>query len=117
MRKLAARIVAHLAGDLHLPQFPGAIQCVSYLLQDETTVAYRLPLGAIGKQGPFRAVASTAPRWEKKMECVIVLSSDKLPVLAQDSEFRLPAAGIVGWFGHLLSAVAVAGARREKLAS
>jgi len=51
------------------------------------------------------------------MECVIVLSSDKLPVLAQDSEFRLPAAGIVGWFGHLLSAVAVAGARREKLAS
>ena len=49
------------------------------------------------------------------MECVIVLSSDKLPVLAQDSEFRLPAAGIVGWFGHLLSAVAVAGARREKL--
>jgi len=40
MRKLAARIVAHLAGDLHLPQFPGAIQCVSYLLQDETTLAY-----------------------------------------------------------------------------
>ena len=40
MRKLVARIVAHLAGNLHLPQFPGAIQCVSYLLQDETTLAY-----------------------------------------------------------------------------
>ena len=48
------------------------------------------------------------------MECVIVLSSDKL---GEDSEVFSPAAGIVGWFGHLLSAVAVAGARREKLAS
>ena len=67
MRKLAAPIVAHLAGDLHLPQFPGAIQCVSYLLQDETTLAYSNQQGftqgrlyrfqgpwTIGKQGPFR---------------------------------------------------------------
>ena len=69
MRKLAARIVAHLAGDLHLPQFPGAIRCVSYLLQDETTVAYSDQRGltqrrlyrfqgpwTIGKQGPFRPI-------------------------------------------------------------
>jgi len=53
----------------------------------------------------------------KRMECVTVLSSDKLPALVEDSEVFSPAAEIVGWFGHLLSAVAVAGARREKLAS
>ncbi|KAJ1274944.1 hypothetical protein BS78_05G098000 [Paspalum vaginatum] len=32
MRKLAARIVAHLAGDIHLAQIPGAVRCTSSLL-------------------------------------------------------------------------------------
>lgn len=32
-RGLAARIVAHLAGDLNLARFPGALECVSSLLE------------------------------------------------------------------------------------
>ncbi|TKV99806.1 hypothetical protein SEVIR_8G068000v4 [Setaria viridis] len=39
MRECAAGIVAHLAGDIHIGQFPGALRCISSLLQlqDETT--------------------------------------------------------------------------------
>nr|CAB3489419.1 unnamed protein product [Digitaria exilis] len=40
MRELAARIVAHLAGDLHLSQFPGAIDSISSLLDEGTIDAY-----------------------------------------------------------------------------
>ncbi|CAN6374592.1 unnamed protein product [Urochloa humidicola] len=40
MRECAAGIVAHLAGDIHLPQFPGALRCISSLLQDQTTLTY-----------------------------------------------------------------------------
>ncbi|KAL6868246.1 hypothetical protein ACP4OV_015091 [Aristida adscensionis] len=40
MRKHAAHIVAHLASDIHLARFPGAIQCIASLLQDETTRTY-----------------------------------------------------------------------------
>ncbi|CAL4911499.1 unnamed protein product [Urochloa decumbens] len=47
IRELAARIVAELAQDIHLAQFPGAIQCVSSLLQVETTLTSRTT-----KQGP-----------------------------------------------------------------
>ncbi|XBH58910.1 hypothetical protein VPH35_080263 [Triticum aestivum] len=32
LRELAARIVAYLAGDIHLSQFPGAMRCISSLL-------------------------------------------------------------------------------------
>ncbi|XP_004962948.1 uncharacterized protein LOC101776182 [Setaria italica] len=38
MREAAARVVAHLAGDIHLAQFPGAMECISSLLQEETTL-------------------------------------------------------------------------------
>ncbi|CAL5093526.1 unnamed protein product [Urochloa decumbens] len=38
MREAAARILAHLAPDIHLAQFPGAMECISFLLlQEETT--------------------------------------------------------------------------------
>ncbi|CAL4994490.1 unnamed protein product [Urochloa decumbens] len=37
MRELAGHVLAHLTGDIHLAHFPGAIQCISSLLQDETT--------------------------------------------------------------------------------
>ncbi|RLM69745.1 hypothetical protein C2845_PM17G04130 [Panicum miliaceum] len=37
IRGLAARILAEIAGDIHLAQFPGAILCVSSLLEEETT--------------------------------------------------------------------------------
>ncbi|CAN6374591.1 unnamed protein product [Urochloa humidicola] len=40
MRECAAGIVAHLAGDIHLPQFPGALRCISSLLQDQITSTY-----------------------------------------------------------------------------
>ncbi|CAN6338356.1 unnamed protein product [Urochloa humidicola] len=33
IREPAARIVAHLSGDIHLSQFPGALECISSLLQ------------------------------------------------------------------------------------
>ncbi|CAL4899269.1 unnamed protein product [Urochloa decumbens] len=33
LRVAAARIVAHLARDIHLAQFPGALECISSLLQ------------------------------------------------------------------------------------
>ncbi|CAL4994501.1 unnamed protein product [Urochloa decumbens] len=39
-REAAARVVADLAGELHLAQFPGSLQCVASLLQDEATAAY-----------------------------------------------------------------------------
>ncbi|XBI72857.1 hypothetical protein VPH35_066722 [Triticum aestivum] len=38
IRELAARIVAYLAGDIHLTQYPGAIQCISSLL--DTSLPY-----------------------------------------------------------------------------
>uniref|UniRef100_A0ACD5X8K7 Uncharacterized protein n=1 Tax=Avena sativa TaxID=4498 RepID=A0ACD5X8K7_AVESA len=38
IRELAARIIAYLAGDIHLSQFPGAIQCISTLL--DTNLPY-----------------------------------------------------------------------------
>jgi len=37
IRELTARILAEIAGDIHLAKFPGAIQCISSLLEDETT--------------------------------------------------------------------------------
>ncbi|CAO2143567.1 unnamed protein product [Urochloa humidicola] len=40
MRECAASILSHLAGDIHLPQFPGALRCISSLLQDQTTSTY-----------------------------------------------------------------------------
>ncbi|CAO2140713.1 unnamed protein product [Urochloa humidicola] len=40
MRECAAGIVAHLAGEIHLHQFPGALLCISSLLQDQTTSTY-----------------------------------------------------------------------------
>ncbi|XP_048559175.1 uncharacterized protein LOC125539707 [Triticum urartu] len=38
LRAVAARIVAYLAGDIHLSQFPGATQCISSLL--DTALPY-----------------------------------------------------------------------------
>ncbi|KAF7050133.1 hypothetical protein CFC21_058542 [Triticum aestivum] len=38
LREVVARIVAYLAGDIHLSQFPGAIRCISSLL--DTTLPY-----------------------------------------------------------------------------
>ncbi|CAL4899243.1 unnamed protein product [Urochloa decumbens] len=35
MRVAAARIIAHLAHDIHLAQFPGAMECISFLLLHE----------------------------------------------------------------------------------
>ncbi|CAN6357699.1 unnamed protein product [Urochloa humidicola] len=49
IRELAARIVAELAQDIHLAQFPGAIHCVSSLLQVETILT-----SGNTKQGPPR---------------------------------------------------------------
>ena len=69
MRKLAARIVAHLAGDLHLPRFPGAIQCISYLLQDETTLAYSDQQGLtpiVHKGGLHQTACSLVDFWADK---------------------------------------------------
>lgn len=38
IRELAARIVAYLSGDIHLTQYPGAIRCISSLL--DTSLPY-----------------------------------------------------------------------------
>jgi hypothetical protein len=38
LREVVSRIVAYLAGDIHLSQFPGAIQCISSLL--DTALPY-----------------------------------------------------------------------------
>ncbi|CAL4994479.1 unnamed protein product [Urochloa decumbens] len=35
IREFAARVLAEIASDIHLVQFPGAIQCISSLLEDE----------------------------------------------------------------------------------
>ncbi|RLM69000.1 hypothetical protein C2845_PM17G04170 [Panicum miliaceum] len=40
IRELAATILADLAGDIDLAQYPRAIRCISCLLQEETTQTY-----------------------------------------------------------------------------
>ncbi|KAF8713906.1 hypothetical protein HU200_027886 [Digitaria exilis] len=39
----AARIVAHLASDLHMTQFPGTLQCICYLLERSSCEQYFEP--------------------------------------------------------------------------
>jgi hypothetical protein len=91
MRKLAARIVAHLAGDLHLTQFPGAIRCISYLLQDEATLAYSDQQGLTHR--PQRRLASEKQamilRLERREREREARHKKKLPKRLQRDDVRL----------------------------
>ncbi|KAF6997600.1 hypothetical protein CFC21_013807 [Triticum aestivum] len=55
LREVVARIVAYLAGDIHLSQFPGAIHCISLLL--DTTLPYWN-----NQQGPNHATVSESEK-------------------------------------------------------
>ncbi|CAL4989110.1 unnamed protein product [Urochloa decumbens] len=58
MRECAAGIVAHLGGDIHLHQFPGALRCISSLLQDQTTSTYWDSDQQVGDDGSKKRRAS-----------------------------------------------------------
>ncbi|VAH22957.1 unnamed protein product [Triticum turgidum subsp. durum] len=55
LREVVARIVAYLAGDIHLSQFPGAIHCISSLL--DTTLPYWN-----NQQGPSHVTVSESKK-------------------------------------------------------
>ncbi|CAL4994489.1 unnamed protein product [Urochloa decumbens] len=51
MRGLAAHVLAHLAGNISLAQFPGALRCISSsLLQEETTTCWSSTSQQQGRQ-------------------------------------------------------------------
>ncbi|XBI60092.1 hypothetical protein VPH35_041053 [Triticum aestivum] len=61
MRWLAARIVEHLAGDLSLAQFPGALECISSLFETSChkivdQEALHLPF-VIGRRNPRKRIS------------------------------------------------------------
>ncbi|CAO2152747.1 unnamed protein product [Urochloa humidicola] len=65
MRGLAAHILAHLAGDIHLAQFPGALRCISSsLLQEENKTCWN---GTSQQQGRHHHQQSKLPPQKQAM--------------------------------------------------
>lgn len=76
IRELAATIMAHLAGDIDLAQYPGAVHCISSLLQEETTKIYWNSNQVTRRLQSPRLL----PRWQ--------LKSDKEKIMEKEKEER-----------------------------
>ncbi|XBI96486.1 hypothetical protein VPH35_032761 [Triticum aestivum] len=95
MRWLAARIVEHLAGDLSLAQFPGALECISSLFETSyhknvDQEALHLPF-VIGRNNPRIRISL--------LQKIVIYSLKALMKIAWHSNIYT---GLIYWYWYIL---------------